>query len=184
MRTIKIRLYKYSELGETAKERAKRDWEYDNCFERDRTKSYFAACKIYDRIDQGLTGIRLYKYIVNNILPDLTAVKKYCEGGFSYYTTSHKTYTLEKHVRFSQIFEEIDPGHLTGYCSDYVFLKPLFDFLKNPVGDLTDVDIAAMHEKERQNDYNAFYEEDIFAEHMEANDYEFTIDGKFYTGRL
>lgn len=186
MKTIETTLYKYSELSEKAKEYVKNHWDYDDFWGGDRRASRKAAQEIYERINRSeLDGLRLYKWIVNNILPELTSVRKYYKSGFDgkpgkYYTKYRKQNSYEKCVRFSQIFERVDADNLTGYCADHAFMEPLFDFLKNPIGDLSNVDMDYICTQEYDSDYEGFYEEANFADHMEANEYEFTEDGKMY----
>jgi hypothetical protein len=186
MRTIETKLYKYSELSDTAKQAVKDGWEFDDFWGDDRVRSGRAAKEIYQRISSSeLDGLRLYKWIVNNILPELTSVRKYYKRVLDgqpgkYYTKYRKQNDHEKCVRFSRIFNRIDADNLTGYCADYAFLEPLFDFLKNPIGDLSSVDVDYICTQEYNSDYEWFYEEANFADHMEANAYEFTEDGKMY----
>lgn len=189
MRTIETTLYKYSELSERAKEYVKNHWDYDDFCGYDRRASGKAAQEIYKRIERvvgenDLSGVRLYKWITNNILPELTAVKLYYKntGKFkntgSYYSMGRYKNNPKNRERYSRIFTNVDACNLTGYCADYSFLGPLFDFLKNPIGDLSNVDVNEICSQEYESDYEGFYEESNFADHMEAHEYEFTEDGK------
>ena len=184
MRTIETTLYKYSELSEAGKQYVKDHWDYEDFWGEDRRASGKAAQEIYRRIGRSeLDGLRLYKWIVNNILPELTGVRKYYKRVLDgqpgkYYTNYRKKHDHEKCVRFSYIFKQVEPCNLTGYCADYDFLEPLFDFLKNPIGDLSGVDVDYICRQQYESDYEGFFEETNFAEHMEINECEFTEDGK------
>jgi hypothetical protein len=184
MRTIETTLYKYSELSDAGKQYVKDHWGFDDFWGEDRVASGKAAKEIYRRINRTeLGGERLYKWIVNNILPELTGVRKYYKRVLDgqpgkYYTKYRKKRYHEKCIRFSRIFERVDADNLTGYCADYAFLEPLFDFLKNPIGDLSYVDVDYICAQQYERDYEDFFEEANFADHMEANEYEFSADGK------
>lgn len=186
MRTIETTLYKYSELPEDVKQTVKNNWYYNDFWDEDRRASGKAAIEIYNRINNtGLNGLRLYKWIVNNILPELTSFRKYYKNDVNsqpgkYYTTSYKRYNHEKYVRFSYIFKQVEPYNLTGYCADYDFLEPLFNFLKNPIGDLSGINVDYIYRQQYESDFEAFFEDANFTEHMEANEYEFTEDGKLF----
>lgn len=185
MKTIEIKVYEFSELSEKAKEKAKEkeSFGYYNPWENEITESMRLAKGIYDEINRSeLAGLRLYKWIVNNILPDLTAQKKYYIASgvkHSYFSAKRRTYAGEK-TRFSKIIKDVDALHLTGVCFDCDFLKPMFDFLRNPVGDLSHVDVyyicGQIVEKERES----FFMDEYFSEHCDANDCYFYEDGTMY----
>lgn len=189
MRTVEINLLKYYELSEQAKNKVKENWEFEDFWQGERTKSYEAAknlLKVFD-IDTEISGARLYSFIQNNFLPRLRERIKYSktETGKHYQKyPSSKIYEKEK-ARFSKIEYSEDAINLTGYCADYIFLDHVFEFLKNPDKKTTNFDLLNenleyLWEKDVQNEYEAFYEEQNFAEHMESNGYEFTEDGELY----
>lgn len=184
MRTEQIKIYQFAELSEEAKETAKGQYYYDDFWASDRLNSMKAAQELYNLLDieAELTGVRLYKFIVNNILPRLKLRIKYTLTGNRY--PSNKIYQNEK-ARFSKIQFEEDPINLTGYCADYDFLEPIFDFLSSPDKhttnyDLLNIDLEQIYKKLAQTDYEDFFEDEQFKEHCDANGYEFTEDGKRY----
>lgn len=187
MKTISINLYQFNELSKEAKQKVMDNWQYDDAWQADRQKSYDKAKELYALFEtEGeISGARLYAFIQNNILPQLKRRIKYVKAdlpkGYHKYASS-KIYPDEK-ARFSRIEYSEDASNLTGYCSDYAFLEPIFDFLKNPTDgttneDLLNTDLDSIYEKESQSDYNDFFEEANFAENCEANEYTFEENGK------
>jgi hypothetical protein len=183
MKTIEIKVYRFDELSEKAKEKAKESFGYDNPWENEIAESMRLAGGIYDEINKSdLSGLRLYKWIVNNILPDLTAQKKYyvSNGSYnSYFSVKRKIYAGEK-ARFSKIIKEIDALHLTGVCFDYDFLEPLFDFLRNPIGDLSHVDVYYICDRIVEKEREYFFMDANFSEHCDINGIMFYENGKMY----
>ncbi len=114
-----------------------------------------------------LRGIRLYKYIVNNFGNDLHTNKVY-------YGKNHKK-------RVSRI-SYYDDCPLTGYCIDEDILEPIKNFLKNPDNQTSLNDILSDCLESWliacKNDYESWLSEEVIIEDIEANKYEFTIDGK------
>lgn len=129
--------------------------------------------------EEEIKGIRLYKFIQNNILPRLKNHIKYVKGGGKY--PSSKIYKDEK-ARFSKIQFNEDAANLTGYCADYSFLEPIFDFLAKPDNttstELARTNLEHIYELEAQNDYESFFDEDNFADHCQANGYTFEENGE------
>lgn len=143
MRTETISIYKFSELSEKAKQRAIDKHQYKDFWYSDRKASYDAAKELYNKIrniEGDVSGIRLYKFIQNNILPELRNRLLYYkqegyEKGYSKYFSSK--IQGQKTARFSKIQYNEEATNLTGYSSDYAFLEPIFDFLKEPSVDMT-----------------------------------------------
>ena len=163
MKKIEITVYAFSELSDKAKEHAISKLEYYDFWGDYRRASYDAAKDIYSRfgdIEREISGRRLYVWIVNNVLPDLTGRKLY-EKDWSYYTTKR----AGKGQRLSHIFREVDACHLTGYCADWSFLEPILLFLRNPENhisniDLADTDLENLWELDSQSDYEQYYSEE------------------------
>ena len=163
MKKIEITVYAFSELSDKAKEHAISKLEYYDFWGDYRRASYNAAKEIYSRfgdIEQEISGRRLYVWIVNNVLPDLTGRKLY-EKSYSYYTTRR----AGKGQRLSHIFKDIDACHLTGYCADWSFLEPIFLFLQKPDKytsnvDLAETDLNNIWEIEAQSDYEQYYSDE------------------------
>ena len=182
MKTIKINLYSFDELSEDAKQKAKDNFQFDDFWESDRTHSMQKAKELYSMLDGDageLSGVRLYKYIVNNILPELRRPIKYTTNGIKY--PSDKIYKDEK-ARFSKIQFSEEASNLTGYCDDYEFLDPLLEFLKEPLNSVTGEELAntnlhSIWSKLANEEYESFYEDENFQELCEANEYTFEEDG-------
>lgn len=144
MRTVTETVYTYAELSEKAKQAVKSSWKYDDFWCEERKISMKEAQKLYNILDPAnydnyildISGLRLYKYIVNNILPKLKLHFKYVKGGGKY--ESHKAKSGE---RLSKIQYSYEPSNLTGLCYDYDFLKPIMDFLKKPDENTTNLDL-------------------------------------------
>ena len=183
MKTIEIKVYRFDELSETAKETAKESFGYCDFWYSEIMESMRLSGGIYDEINKSdLSGLRLYKWIVNNILPDLTAQKKYyvSNGTYnSYFSAKKRTYAGEK-TRFSKIIKEVDAVYLTGVCFDYDFLEPLFDFLRNPIGALSHVDVHHICDQIVEKEREYFFMDANFSDHCNANDYYFYESGKMY----
>lgn len=183
MKTIKIKVYEFNELSETVRERVKDSFVYDNPWENEIINSMRRAEDVYDEIKRtDLSGLRLYKWIVNNILPDLTAQKKYYVSNStynSYFSVKGKIYDGEK-ARFSKIFKEVEPTNLTGVCFDYDFLGPLFNFLNNPIGKLDHVNVNKIYETICEDEEISFFKDENFSDFCDANDYYFFENGKMY----
>lgn len=186
MKTIKIKLYEFSELSEKAKESAKDDFYYDDFFANERMKSKKAADYIYESINPQnvLSGVRLYKYIQNNVMPKLRKYKYYTKNS-AYYAGKKHGITMGKKFRFSKINYSEDAENLTGICYDYDFLKPLIDFMEKPSenvdsDDLRNTDTVNIYNKLAEDECDYFYQDKVFEEHCDANEYLFYENGKMY----
>lgn len=181
MKTIEIKLYSFNELSNAAKEVAKNEVKYNACFDEDIRNSYNAAKELYLLFDTEniIKGERLYKFIQNNIFPELTAKRLY-KKGCKYYTNRRNSYKGE---RLSNIFVEIDACNLTGYCNDYDFLAPIFDYMENfnpniTSDDFLETDLNLIAERIQEDEINNFYEDNNFAEYCENNEIYFLENGK------
>jgi hypothetical protein len=201
MRTIKVNLYKFSELSEQAKERAIQDWRSEDTeytWQEENKKSMQAFADLFpikvkdwsyggqgsffsfyfyadDAIEE-LTGQRLATYIWNNYRSDIYSFKCYsiCNG--------HKNAVgVNGKLRHSKIQMIGDGCSLTDYCMDYALTKPLFEFMKKPdsrnfkelLQDCFDEWIKACEE-----DIEVQNSDEYIKDTLEANDYEFTEDGE------
>ena len=197
MRTKTLTVYNYSELSEEAKERACQEmlehfdypWsgenrdtltEFENNFPVTVKDFRYGSCNSFVDFDftsddktEELTGVRLLKYLHNNYYDVLFKGKyysktKYVDGKFS-----------SKH-RHSKVQKE-NCCTLTGYYIDDAILKPIYEFLKNPVEHINFYDL--MNEclqswlSAVNNDYEAMQSEEYLAEHAEVNEIEFDEDG-------
>lgn len=194
MKQITINLYEFCELSESAKEKAKSQF-YDDWdgWHDDRLVSLREAGKLYNLFDteEEVSGVRLYKFIQNRILPELESPLKFrktSHGDIEFYF-SDKIYKNEK-ARLSNINSGCEASNLTGYCDDYAFLQPIFDFIKNPKESianksitshsLRDTNLERIWENIVDDERDYFFEDSNFAGHCEANEYFFTEDGKLH----
>jgi hypothetical protein len=194
--TITITTYSFDELSDDAKQRAIEQWrtnttEIDWAEENKDTLNAFCGifpidvtdweygyrniinCRMtteYDEIDN-LTGIRLLKYLSNNYWDKIYKGK--------YYSTGHPNY---KSRRSNCQFESICP--LTGYCMDESILEPIHTFMKQP-NDRTTLK-QLLYEclqswiQACAKDYEWQQSDKYITDTIQANDYEFTEDGKRY----
>lgn len=191
MEKVVIELYDYLELDPKAKDIAKSEVEFINSWADDSYESYQKALDLYRLLNLGednegepivIKGVRLYKFIQNKIMPHLTARELY-HGDFSYFTTSH---TVEKDERLSRIFYDISPIYLTGYCDDFLYLKPITDFM-NKVDinltnlDLLDTDLEYILVRQQLEEEEIFYKDKEFAEYCEDNKIKFLKSGKRFS---
>lgn len=162
MRTIRTKVYQFSELSKAAKQKAIesiRNIKADNQFYYDEiVESVKAVCElfnlktgrqfsdirtshIYDNILK-LKGIRLYKYIVNNFWGSLYK-RKFLGSIGNNRVIKHRMskthfYDMNKGARVNSsnfIYSNIQFDNcctLTGVCYDNDILQPVYDFLKRP----------------------------------------------------
>jgi len=189
MRTETINICQYSELSESAREKAfhswlsKGDygWEGDNENTLDtftgifpvKVKSFEYGYRDYinfsftaDDDIEGLSGLRLVKHIHNNYYDSLFKGKYYSKGKYS---------------RTSKILVD-NCCSLTGFHMDNAILQPIYDFLKKP----TDLNFKDLMEDCLESwvsacskDYEAYMSKENFSELCEINGWEFTEDGKW-----
>lgn len=205
MRTIRIKLYKFNELSKDAKEKAINDWRNsDNYFyfqeieesvksvielfnlKTGRTLDDIRTSHIDDCILE-LKGVRLYKYLINNYSNDLFKPKyiKLINGiktGKQFIFKVHKDHKGEPYTQiYSKNFVS-DCCTLTGICYDNDILQPVYDFLKKPESNTTFEDLIKDIENAISKCYRDTEEwinsDEYIIETIEANEYEFTQDGK------
>jgi hypothetical protein len=209
MKTIEIKLYSFDELSDEAKQKALdnyRNKNYDNSFYYDEINSSVEAVielfnlktgRDYSDIRTGhiddcileLSGARLYKWLINNHYSDLfkgkyikTLDRKlYCKQFICKHFKNHKgeDYTqLYSKVRFE------NSCVLTGVCYDEDILQPIYDFLKRPDKSVDYSDLIRGIESAIRKTYDNTEEwlnsDEYIIEEFEANEYDFTIDGKIY----
>ena len=194
--TITRELYKFEELSEAAKERA-RDWYrevHEYGWAEENRESLDAFCKdfpvkathwrydawnyeIVERITcddeiSELTGARLAAYIWNNYRSTITTRKEYKKGG---------CYHPGVKVRKSRIVLVENSCPFTGYCADESLLEPIRAFLKAPnnrqtFGDLL-ADCLTAWARDARDDCAYQISDECVDESILANEYEFTADG-------
>lgn len=206
-RTVRTKVYKFSELSEQAKENAIeqfRNHNYDNQHYYDeiiasvkavvdlfglktgnRQWSDLRHSHIDDTILQ-LSGVRLYKYLVNNY--------------YSYLFTPKYIKSIDRPVKWKQFICKVNKGMkgeytilyskqktdnccvLTGICYDNDILQPVYDFLARPDKSTTFEDLINAIEGAISQTFDNTEEwlnsDGFIKDEIEANDYEFTQDGR------
>ena len=121
---------------------------------------------------KSLSGPRLMRYIYNNYWDDITSPKIYY----------HPSALGKK--RTSRITRTLEACPLTGYIMDNAILDPLVKFLANPSKDVTFEELLedCLHSwlYACRDDYEFWMSEPSIREDIEANDYDFTEDGRLY----
>ncbi len=207
MRTIRIKLYKFDELSNDAKEKAI-EWyrsgsDDSQIYADELIDSINALTELFNlktgreytdirtgHIDDNilqLKGVRLYKYLINNYYDDLFKpiyIKSFdkavrCK---QFICNVKKDY---KGDNYTQIYSKLKRDNscvLTGVCYDMDILQPVYDFLEK-------IDISETFEGLISSIESAItkafrsIEEDVnsseyITEQIQANEYEFTKDGK------
>lgn len=190
MKTISINLYSFNELSDKAKQRAmddhtstsdffwgdpyissiKKGLDAFNCslvnYSIDWGCSSHSNFKIrYGLVPSEITGLRLRTYILNNFYAALYCRRKYGK-------------------RKSKIAYKKTCCPFTGYIGDDDFLQPIRDFISRPCehtnfDNLMDECVEAVIASGCK-DYDYCCTEEYLSEHFEANDYQFTENGKRY----
>lgn len=186
MRKIETTVYSFSELSDSAKQRAM-DKFYSNGWEPawgdENISSLKEFYKLFDSLVESgyrnwsdvhfignadvlnLSGIRAMKYIWNNYGNKLFKGKYYYRNGKQRYSNVQKEASCV----------------LTGYCMDDDVLQPIYDFLKKPdrrtIKDLLQECVESWRiASERDDEYQQ--SEEYFAEEANANGWEFTEYGE------
>lgn len=206
MKTKTINVYSFDELNEDAKEKAidtYRNKGYDNQYYYDeitasvkavielfnlktgRTYSDIRCSHIDDTILE-LTGVRLYKYLINNYYSDLFKPKYIKTIGRElrckqFICKVSKNYKGEPYTQiFSKNRISQDNCPLTGVCYDNDVLRPVYDFLKRPTKSTFEELIREIESAITKcyDDSDEWLNSDEFIkDEIEANEYEFDEDG-------
>jgi hypothetical protein len=208
MKSVEVQLFEFSELSNSAKEKALADYVslggYFDISEAKDSLEAFAGIfpiKLHDwnygwggtyinfdfAIDDWcsygneiaeLSGWRLATYIWNNYKNDIYKGKYYSTKG--YYDDKGKYHYKHRH---SKIILETGQCPYTGVCYDEDLLDPLWKFMKNP-DDTTFEDLMIdclyswLHSVESEDEYQS--SEEVFKEICNANEWLFTVDGKWW----
>lgn len=204
-RTIRTKIYRFNELSDSGKNKAIDNYRsssvdtsfiYDDAHNtvisfhnvfgtKEDSRSWLDVNT--DHIEDSilkLTGLRLQKYIWNNYKKSLYKGKY-----FSCWSKTEKSY---KHYKdgFPVLNKVILDNCcvLTGVCYDDSLLQPIYDFLEryNEKKDYYSYmdfqtllnDCFESLEKDVKDEEDAQYQDDVISENIEANDYEFTADGR------
>lgn len=161
-RTIRTKVYQFSELSEQAKQKSINQYrnseQYNQHYYDEIIDSVKAVCELFNlktgrewtdirtsHIDDNileLKGVRLYKYIVNNYWSNLYKRKFLGSIGdnrvIKHRMSKTNFYDMSKGARVSSsnfIYSNVrfdNSCTLTGVCYDNDILQPIYDFLKRP----------------------------------------------------
>lgn len=204
MRTIRTKVYQFSELSETAQQKAIAWYRNsnDNDFYADeiigsikkvaelfnlkfgRQYTDVRYSHINDNILE-LKGVRLYKYLVNNYYSDLFTAKYIKSIDRS---VKWKQFVCKirkgKSGEYTQLYSKIRTENscvLTGIYYDNYILQPVYDFLAKIDTSATfeDLikDIESAISKTFSNNEDWINSDEYITGEIEANEYEFTVDG-------
>lgn len=208
MKTIEVKIYSFDELTETAQQNAINHFReiQDFSFEFEeiissikklmdvfdlRGGDTYANLKYWhiDDVILQLSGVRLYKYILNNYGFALFKPKylKCIDKAVNYrqfICKQHKDHKGEIYTLLYSKYKKSDSCVLTGVCYDDDILKPVYDFLKNPCKYTTFEDLIQDIEnaisKTFQDAEEWLNSEEYIIDMIKANNYEFTENGKLY----
>jgi hypothetical protein len=197
-RTIRTKIYKFNELSKKAKQTAIDNylaiedfgWIYDEAWESLKAFSdYFdISMDSYDYNEPyrsrysfkkddtilELSGLRLRTYLLNNYYSLFFERRPYGE----YEERDNGKWRYDRYSN-CQFRETCCP--FTGGCYDDDLLDPMRQFLETPGNenfkDLLEECLSSLN-KSVQGEIEGNSEEDAIADHFEANDYEFTADGR------
>lgn len=200
-RQVCTTIYKYSELSDKAKERARQWWidleAVDYAWNKENRETLEAFENLFpvevkdweyghhnyinfrctcDEEIENLKGTRLATYLWNNYAKHLFkgmyySSGKYVDGKYQY-KSRRSNITLD------------NTCVLTGYCIDNDILAPIYVFLSKPKDNITFYDL--MNDCLQswviacRNDYEYALSEENAEESIIANEYEFTEDGECY----
>lgn len=208
METIEIKIYSFDELTEVAQQNAinifrqKQDFSFEfddiissvkkliDIFDLKTGNEYtdLRYSHIEDNILE-LSGVRLYKYILNNYGFALFKPKylKCIDKAVNYkqfICKQHKNHKGEIYTFLYSKHKKTDSCVLTGVCYDDDILQPIYDFLKKPCKLTTFEDLIQDIENAISKTFNDTEDwinsDEYITDIIEANDYEFTEDGKLY----
>lgn len=207
MRTIRTKVYKFSELSKQAKENAVNNYRNEGYYNQFYFEEVIESCKamayLFDlKFGRGYTdircshinddilelkGIRLLKYVVNNYWQYLFKGKYYGKLVDTFKDGSKIPVSKEhpaglRHVkRYSKCTFE-NSCTLTGVCYDNDILQPVYDFLKRPGLSTTFEDLIKDIENAIQKTFDEVQDwinsDEFIQDEIEANEYEFTADGR------
>lgn len=159
MREVTTKICQFSELSDDAKEKA-RQWY------RDTADDYFW-------LDEGLNSIKSFCNLYGVTVKDYS----FSLYGHSYFETD----ATNQHFRGLKLKAVDREAMQTGYCIDLSLANRFYDEFKR-TGDA----LAAFNEavyltvRDIIEDWEASLEDEAVDETIEANQYEFTEDGKIY----
>ena len=209
MRTIRTKVYQFSELNEKAQQTAIEKWRQQNC-ESGNNQTYYdevidtikKVVELFDlkigrqyddiryyHIDDNilqLSGIRLYKYILNNYGNTLFKPAYIRRIGRAvnwrqFICKVGKGVNGEYTAIYSRMRKNSDCV-LTGVCYDNDILRPVYDFLQKPEKSVTFEDLIQDIESAIRKTFEDTEEwvnsDEFIMDEIEANNIEFTEDGR------
>jgi len=208
MKTIQLNLYKFSELSEDAKRTAidkYKEGGQDQLYYDELIESIRKAVDLFGletgrewtdiktgHIDDTileLSGVRLYKYIINNYWNELFTpkYKTMIDREVNWKPYICKVHTASDGSKYTQLFYKHQRDNdcvLTGVCYDMDILQPFYNFLERPKKNTTYQDLINQFEhaiKKAFEDIEEWQDSDEhISETLEINEYDFTEDGKRY----
>jgi hypothetical protein len=206
MKTIRTKVYQFSELSDSAKQKAI-EWyrtgsddgqiyadeiidsvkELAKIFNLEFGREYtdIRTSHIDDNILE-LQGVRLYKYIVNNYSHHLFR-PKYIKSidravYWNQFICKRKKGTNGDYTQLYSKWRKDNSCVLTGVCYDMDILNPVYEFLARPDKTTTFADLISDIESAIQKTFDSnetYVNSDSYViESIEANEYDFTADGK------
>lgn len=205
MQTVTIKIYKFAELSEEAKEKAiermretefyhssgyfdtvKKGLDAFNCslsnysIDFDNINSSDWTIKFgYDDEVLGLSGLRLRKWLINNICQPYMKVTHERKPYGKYFKDTNGKW---RYPRRSKIFVTETTCPFTGVCMDENFLDPIRKFLKQPDNSTTLEELIKECVWETFNaacnEWEYMQSEEYTIENIENNNYDFTEDGE------
>ena len=169
MKTKTYTVYKFNELPEEAKQKAIEKWRSSDGypFSYDNARSLEAFEKISP------VKVSKWEYGYQNFINfEMT-----CDDETAQLTGKKLAAYLKEH--YGDILKQCCP--FTGYCMDEPLLDPIRNFIKKPVKNVTLEDVMrdcleAWLDSCRQ-DYEYSLSDEAIIDTIEANDYDFTIEG-------
>ena len=208
MKTIELKIYSFDELTETAQQNAINHFRQNQDFSFEFEEIISSVKKLIDvfNLKGGdtyanlkywhikddilqLSGVRLYKYILNNYGFALFKPKylKRIDKAVNYrqfICKQHKDHKGNIYTQLYSKYKKTDSCVLTGMCYDDDLLKPVYEFLKTPCKYTTfehliqDIENAISKTFEDVEEW--LYSEEYIIDMIKANEYEFTENGELY----
>ena len=177
MREITQKIYTYDELSYEAKEKARIDWLKNAYFHYG--DDLIASLDNFEK--EFPIQINDWEYDEWNCRVSYELLLDDYED-YEIKGEELKKYLLEYYEKFTEDTKE-KCCPLTGCCSDYAVLDPIYEFIKNP----TDIDFRELLESCIDNfeevvvkEYEYFNSEDFFEEECYQCEFEFFEDGTMY----
>jgi hypothetical protein len=176
MRTITTTVYNFSELSEDAKETALQEWT-----EQEAAQEYSWSQEAIESLKAGIEhfGCALASYSIdfaNSAYSDIAVDTPWNEP-----TEDEIKDMIESAGSYNpETLKGLGDCKLTGYCMDENFLDGVRSDFYNGERDLKELMLSGYNNwhEAATNDYESQFTMEYFSEHAEANEYEFTEDGK------